>query len=297
MKCSPSSARSAAPPTISASRKAAFSGTAGRSRTDNVPGARAKAFLESYEREFSWGPGREHTESILKMFQGAPASLREILEASPFDAGWWLAGPNPKSVAERYFGSRAIHYQERQVIMPIVELANHGDATQYETVNGIGLSGLFDDEILVRYDLACDSFNIFNSWGFASPEDAAFSLPLRLETSKIAVRRETVKPVPGRPPFFPNVSHAAGRVVFSHLLLGHKKYPRLARGIFYRIMRDAGRQNVEEAFDMIQHVNRTQFYKLEAASEDAPPALGRLLREVARHQLEAMSNNIGTREI
>ena len=85
-----------------------------------------------------------------------------------------------------------------------------------------------------------------------------------------------LKPVPGRPPFFPNVSHAAGRVVFSHLLLGHKKYPRLARGIFYRIMRDAGRQNVEEAFDMIQHVNRTQFYKLEAASEDAPPALGRL---------------------
>ena len=260
-------------------------------------GAREKVFLERYEREFSWGVGREHTEAILKMFQGAPAGLREILEAPPLSVGWWLADPNPKSIAERYFGSRAIEYHGRRVIMPIVELANHGEATQYEIGNGIGLSGRFGDEILVRYELACDSLNIFSDWGFASPEDAAFSLPMRLEKSGIGIHRETVKSEPGRPPLFPRVSVAGGRITFPHLLLGHKKYPRLARGIFYRIMRDAGRKDVEETFDMIQHVNRMQFHKLEAASEDAPPTLGRLLREVARHQLEAMSHNIGTREI
>jgi len=260
-------------------------------------GAREKAFLENYEREFSWGVGREHTETILKLFQDAPAGLREILEGPPFNAGRWLADPNPKSIAERYFASRTIQYKGRIVVMPIVEMANYGDATQYEIGNGIGLSGRFDDEILVRYDLACDSLYIFNAWGFATPEEAAFSLPMGLEKSGIAIHRNAIKPELGRPRFFPRALVEGGKITLSFLLLGHKKYPRLARGIFYRIMRDAGRRDAEEIFDMIQHVNRTQFYKLLAASEDAPPVLGRMLREVARYQLDAMSNNIGQRDV
>jgi hypothetical protein len=100
-----------------------------------------------------------------------------------------------------------------------------------------------------------------------------------------------------RRPFFPDVSKEGDQIALSYLMLGHRKYPRLARGNFYRIMRDAGRSDAEERFDRIQHANRTQFYKLDALSERAAPPLGRLLRKVARSQLEAMSHNVGTREV
>jgi hypothetical protein len=46
-------------------------------------------------------------------------------------------------------------------------------------------------------------------------------------------------------------------------------------------------------FDYIQHVNRLQWFNLMKASESAAPPLGRLLRNLARSQLEAMSHNIG----
>ena len=70
-------------------------------------------------------------------------------------------------------------------------------------------------------------------------------------------------------------------------MLGRKNYPRLARGIFDRIMSDAGRPDAAEMFDKVQHINRTQFYRLMVACENAAPPLARLLRNVAAW-LEAM---------
>src|SRR5206468_4400620 len=98
-------------------------------------------------------------------------------------------------------------------------------------------------------------------------------------------------------PFIPVVSVEGDKIRLSNLLLGHKNFPRLARGIFYKIMRQAGLPNPEETFDFILHINRTQFYNLMALSEQAAPPLGRLLRTVARYQLECMSYSFGTREV
>jgi hypothetical protein len=264
----------------------------------NAPaGAREKAFLENYQRDFSWGENRQGTEELLEQFQGASPELRALAE-STFGLDWWFSGPDLKSVASRYFGSRTIRYGEATVVMPIIELANHGDVANYEIANGIRLSGRFDGEILVRYEMIADALEMFKGWGFASPEDAAFSLGLGLEKAGIVIRREGVKPVlVNGVPFVPEVTAKKGKIELSHLLLGHKKFPRLAKGIFYTIARQARRNDPEALFDMIQHVNRTQFHRLMALSEDAPPRLGRLLRDVVRFQLDAMSNSIGTRDI
>ena len=234
----------------------------------------------------------------MTQFQAASPELRALMVSFDLDA--WLAEPNPKTVAERYFGSHAIHYGDRAVVMPIIELANHGDGTTYQLGNGIRIGGRFDGEIFVRYELASDSLRIFESWGFAPPEDAALSLALELASSGIVIRREQVNPILVQGvPFVPDVSVRDGKITFSHLLLGHKKYPKLAKGIFYRIMRNAGRSHpeAEALFDTILHANSTQFYKLLVLSEDTPPQLGRLLRNLARFQLEAMSNAIGARDI
>jgi|GEM_PF-1164542 len=266
---------------------------------ESPAGPRERAFIEKYEREFSWGVHRRSTAELMREFQAAPPELRALME-SPLDLRAWLVEINPKSVAERFFGSRCISYGKRAVVMPIIELANHGAGTTYKVSNGIRLNGQFDGEILARYELISDSLQMFENWGFAPPEDAAFSLRLAVDNAGIVIRREEVKPVLVQGvPFIPDVSVNNGQLTLSHLMLGHKKYPKLAKGIFYRIMRNAGRSQpeAESLFDTILHTNRMQFYKLLALSEDASPQLGSLLRNLARFQLEAMSNAIGSREI
>src|ERR1051326_3859193 len=119
--------------------------------TANV-GSRERAFLENYEREFSWGVARGETVELLEMMHDAPTELRELLH-SPFNADAWLTAPTPEWILKRYLGSRAITVKPgMDVVMPIVELANHGHTSGYEVdENGVGISGRSPGEILVQY--------------------------------------------------------------------------------------------------------------------------------------------------
>jgi hypothetical protein len=259
-------------------------------------GEREKAFLENYERDFSWGVSGGDTKALLQMIQGAPEELRTFLD-TPLNFDWWLANPAPKTIAERYLGSRTFLYNEKSVIIPVVELANHGIGTQYNVESGVGLSGLFSGEILVHYNFV-DPLDIFKSWGFASNcEDFALSLHLGLDRYGIVIRREDITQKPASNPFIPEVSFEDGKLVLSCMLLGHRKLPGLARRNFNDAMQKAGRSDAAEVFEFIQHINRQQFLKLVELSEKAEPRLGRLLRDVARYQLEAMSSSIGARKV
>jgi len=73
------------------------------------------------------------------------------------------------------------------------------------------------------------------------------------------------------------------------MLLGHKSFPELAKANFYRIMRDAGRTDAEELFEKISQINKTEFLKLMAVSEKAAPPLRKLMQDIARIQLDALS--------
>jgi hypothetical protein len=184
--------------------------------------------------------------------------------------------------------------------MPIIELANHhGNGVEYQTQDGVMIAGQFPDEVLVRY-FRSDSLEIFKNWGFVSEGDFALSLPTGFETKfgQLIIGRSEAKSAPGRNvPFFPAVTAKDTQLTFSYLLLGHKKFPRLARGVFYRVMQDAGRGDIEEGFDFIQHLNRTEFLKLIELSEIAQPELAELLRRLARYQLSAMSFAVGVRQV
>lgn len=261
-------------------------------------GAREKVFWENYQRDFSWGTSGGETRDLLQMVQEAPKELREIL-AAPFKTNLWLGSTEPRTVAERYLATRVVRYKGGHVVMPVVELANHGHPKRYEIEDGkgVGLSGHFSREILVRYG-TYDPLELFINWGFASDnEEFALSLNLANDRLGFSIGREDIKSPQDMKSFIPRVSRENGKLTLSHLLLGHKRFPRVARGIFARIMRNAGRSDAEEVFDGIQHANRMQYYRLIELSEGAAPALGRLLRDVARYQLDAMSNNYGKRDV
>ena len=99
---------------------------------------------------------------------------------------------------------------------------------------------------------------------------------------------------PGENPFLPQASFEGEELSLTNVLLGHKQQPQTPRTAFYQVMRDLGRREAEETFEKLQHINRLQFYKLDSLSEFSAPALGRLLRDVARYQLDAMSYSIGS---
>jgi hypothetical protein len=262
-------------------------------------GRREKSFLENYERDFSWGATHHETEGLLQMFYAAPAELRELLSKS-FDLDPWLGGPTAEAVFHRFFTSRLVHYKDRAVIMPIVELANHGSAPGYELDDGVGLSGRFEDEVLVRYN-QLDPLQVFQHWGFVSTIESfgwslSFGISLESKQLDLRIRRNDLNFEEGRDPFYPQVQKDGEQTVLSKMLLGHKAYPGVPRGIFYRVCSEAGVDDAAELFDRIQHVNRTQFLCLARLSETAAPRLGRLLRNLAYAQLELLSNSFGARD-
>jgi hypothetical protein len=263
-------------------------------------GARERRFLEQYERDFSWGIGYPDTLALLQMMHEAPAKLRDLLQRS-FECHRWLAESTPVIVQYRFFSSRNITYKDNSVIMPIVELANHGHETQYQFNDGVGLEGLFSGEILVRYQQS-DPLNIFNKWGFVSESESfALSLPLRLDSQSgaLTIGRHILGLKSAAKPFFPEAATEGKTLKLPFLLLGHRTSQRWPKGIFNRLMRDAGRlrADAEETFDIVQHLNRMEWYKLIRECEGAPPPLARLLRQLASCQLELMSHYGGSSDV
>lgn len=261
--------------------------------------ARERAFLESYQRDFSWGARNGETERLLEMVARAPAELRALF-GNPFGFDTWLAGPTPEAARERHFAARQINYNGKVVVMPIIELANHRyGETSYKREDGLSLSGIFEGEVLTRYSFS-DALHMFRNFGFASADQPfALSLAMKVdsEAGEILIERGDPSPNPKRKPFFPEMKVEGRRITLSYMMLGHKGFPRLSKGNFYRILRDAGRKDAESAFDKAAQFNHLQLVKLMEASEGAEPALGRLVREVARIQLAAMAHVVGTREV
>lgn len=273
------------------SKFATFENGAFRLAADAPLGARERAFLERYENDLSWHSGRHEIENVFQAVQEASPELRELLRKSYY-AHRWVSEPADETIQQRFLDAREIYYKGTHVIMPIVELANHGQAGRYQRDDGVGLTGVFPDEILACYQ-ACDPLHIFTKWGFASGSELfALSVHIKNDSAGLAVERQVPDPETATPPFLPAVTRdVAGRLTLSYMLLGHRERPGLPRGIFYRIVRDAGwkRNQADAAFDSILHINRLHMLKLIAACEGEPSRIGKLLRNVARFQLEVMS--------
>jgi hypothetical protein len=95
----------------------------------------------------------------------------------------------------------------------------------------------------------------------------------------------------------PVVNSDEDKVTISHLMLGHARFPRLAKGIFYQFMADIGETNAEELFDRIRRFNIQQFLKLMEALDEHEGPLISTLRRLCRHQISAVTNSVGTREL
>jgi len=182
--------------------------------------------------------------------------------------------------------------------MPFVDLVNHGDGCDYDSSNGIEVAGTAEGEITVRY-ADTDPYGIFRSWGFVCERPVALSVELQgsLDTARLYIERRTDDIAAEGWRWIPKLARSNGAIRLSFLMLGSRKNPRLCRGIFRRIVRDAGFAEADEPFDKIRRANLQHFLSMIADLEtvDGPMALG--LRRLARHQLEALTYCFGVHEI
>jgi hypothetical protein len=229
------------------------------------------------------------------MMNELPESLKEFL-ATQLSLRAFFQPISPPVVQKWFFSTRVIRSFGRDVIMPIVELANHGGAARYDSLKGVSLNGTFDGEVLVRYSEPADPYEMFASWMFAPREDTAFSLPMRGEFGgkQFIIRREFNNE---KMPFVPKVVVEDDRILVSHLLLGHKQFPRVPKGAFRKAMESAQLSDVDEAFDVILMLNRQRFLDLLAALDGLELPAVAMLRRLAVNQLTALSYQFGVRTL
>ena len=259
---------------------------------------RAKAWLDRYQREFAWGGGgADEIRKIFEMAGQLPEEMRNKL-LTQFRCGLWFKEPSDELIANRFFNARTIDYGGRATVMPIVEMANHGSGGGYNLTAGVGLKGMFSGEIVAEY-AQYDSYDYFLGWGFTTQRPLAFSVSLTGKIDSTLMEIDQMFDGTEAPPkvWIPKVDRTADKVKLPFLLIGHRNFPRVPKGIFYKTMRGAGFKGVEEAFDLIHHVNRLHFINLLIELDGIDLPMARTLRAMAHYQLRAMSFCYGVRAV
>jgi hypothetical protein len=257
-----------------------------------------RSFLENYLASVSWSEGRDEAAAFVKHLNDLPGDVRALLSV---EFGMEFPGEHaPDKMEEWLFRSRLLAWRGAPALVPILELVSHDPmAKPFLEANGLSLTGKFSGEVrMVRGRLG--PFSAFWRFGFATLERQTFSLPMTLETGsglEVNIGQSiNLNAVLGSMPV-PQFEVNGKSVRFSCVMVGSSRNPKLSRGIFCRIVKDAGEANPDQVFDNILHINRMSFLKLLEALERHEGEPIHTLRTVARYELEAMSWCIGTREL
>jgi len=272
-----------------------------RIRNDASIGAAERAFFERYQNAFSWGAGgRAEGARLVEQFESLPAELSAIL-VTDFGMSRLIDGDRAERISRYFLRSRTIRWNSENVLMPLIDLINFrsdGMRLSSDPEGHVQIEGDARGEILVAHGLH-DSLGTFNKFGFASARPHAYSLPMRTKvgTSELAIGRNVMANARRDGFAIPEMRSEGTGLHLSYLMIGHPRSPRLSRGIFDALMREANTSGAQAAFDTILLVNRTKFLRLLETLEPHDGELIRQLRMMAYFQLEAMTHCVGSREL
>jgi hypothetical protein len=212
----------------------------------------------------------------------------------------FIEGERTKRIFRHFLRSRAIRRRRETRLAPFLDLMKHGSngrRAKFGPQGGAEIEGKAEGEILLAYEHH-DPLGIFIKHGFPGPRSHAYSLPLRTKTGsfEVAIERDPLTSTE-RPGFrAPQLRMESGTLHLSYLTVGNAKFPRMPRGIFYTLMREARAVRAEEIFDRILFVNRGKFLALLRALEPHRGELVSRLRSMAHFQLAALAECLGARE-
>jgi hypothetical protein len=264
-------------------------------------GGAEREFFTSYANAFSWGrDGRRQAEAFVTALDALPTEVREIL-ATGFGMSEFLEGERDERARRWYLRSRMKGWKGKNVLIPIVEIANRGsDGLAYHAAGPdcLQLEGRVKDEVLVEQG-PVDSFSQFRSTSVAQPQARAYSLPLQLVIDGRVLRIErNIAIRVARGNFqVPVMRRERDELILSHLMIGNPNFPRLSRAIFTALAGENAVPKANEVFDNILFLNRSHFLNLLRALESSEGPMVTTLRRMARYQLETIAHCIGTRDI
>lgn len=255
-------------------------------------------FFSRYQRHFSWGAaGRRDVEAFEKSLQGLPEALRDRLKAlALLDLEQRHQGEWAEVLKTWFLNSRKISYKGHTVVMPVVELVNHSPKSRgFKVEDDISVEGVFEDEVTVNYSVS-DSLRRFFTYGFASQEPVAFSLPVLFSLRggpqvQVSNLIDTVIRAGNLPA--PKVEEKGNRRILSHLRLGSEGSPRLPKTLMRKALPDLPAETADEVFERIRSANIGTLCDLLDLAEGAE-SCGPLRRAIVC-QLRALSHCHGVR--
>jgi len=272
-----------------------------RIKPDSGAAPAERDFFERYQAAFSsGGGGREEWTRLIDMFDSLQPELRNRLVAD-FGMKPIVEGERRDRILRCFLRSRAIQRRRENHLAPFFDLMNRGGNGLHAKSGPQGevqLEGRAEGEILLAFDHH-DSLGIFNAYGIAAPRAHAFSLPLRTKAGPFEL-------VIGRDPTIntqrwdfpaPQMRVESGTIHLSYLTVGNASSPRMPRGIFHALMREARVGRAEETFDRILFINRTKFLKLLAELDAGRGELVSRLHRMALFQLASLAECVGAREL
>ena len=261
--------------------------------------SREEKFFEEYQEAFSWGAaGRTDCEAFFASMAELPGPVREVL-TNDWGLGHMFRGIDAKAVQGRFLRTRMINRNGRGVLMPVLELVNHGvTGSPFNFTGGISIAGTYTSEVLARYNFL-DPLGVFLAWGFPSPEPVTHSLGMKLPLPgrTLVIGREVTKNKVHARLRIPEVTVEDDKINFSHLMLGHKRFPKLSRGVFQYLMKEQGIEGVDEIFDRIRQINGIKFLNLLSVLDDYESRTITALRQMCRYQITSLMFCVGTREL
>jgi hypothetical protein len=267
-------------------------------------GERERAFFDAYQRHFGWGAGGfEESWNLQKQWSELPAEIIAFLSAlgGLDDPEKRFLPPTVENSLERFVRARDFTYRGDIKIVPVVDLVNYSSYTNgFDIKDGIGVSGRFPNEVVVRYNLG-DAWGRAMSYGFASIGAFAYSLRLAADLpggKKIAIRRKVPASEVRYGVRFPVASIDGNAIDLPFLMLGNATGSDLPRAVFREVVSGVlSEAQADGAFDGLAHFNRTQFIKLLRLLRKHDGAFVRMLEDAVVDQLETLSYCVGARTL
>ena len=252
-----------------------------------------------YQSNYSWGA--EAKENILQFEQGLknlPDSTKEILKRNGIYSSEvrFPGNDEDKELMHRYFQSRCINHKGKRVVMPLIELLNHSPSSKGYDMrgNGVLVTGIYDGEVLVKYNVA-DPLRRFFGYGFNAPEPLAFSIGCRIRhRERDVVIRGGFSGKGFTTP--PTVELKDERLIIQQPLLGSAKSPKMPKTLLIQACMNIEGVDAGELFDQIIQRNMITYINLIRDLKSCDGYVENLLRDCCLDQIFALTQNFGQRD-